>query len=527
MTKKLKKLPIGIQTFQELREDAYLYVDKTKEIHSLIQEGKAYFISRPRRFGKSLLISTLEQIYKGNKELFKNLYIYNTDYKWTKHPVIRLDFSSFNKRSREELEQSLRDKLAKIAEDYQLKPIDENKLTTDYFKTLIQELSKINQVVVLIDEYDSPLITHMGKNNELAIEMREFLKEFYAILKSEDEYLKFVLLTGVSKFSKAGVFSGLNQLNDITMDTKYCNLVGWTQEELEKNFLEYIEDLALIQKLTKKEIIEKIKYWYNGYQFSSNGEKRVYNPFSTLLLFLKKEFKFHWFESGTPSFLIQLMKEKNYNISKLENMEVGETAFSAYEIENLNPLALLFQTGYLTIKETYQDEEIIYKLSYPNYEVKKAFLDNLTRNYSGSNIEVNYINTAIRALGENDLELFFQNLRVFFANIPYDIHLKKEAYYQTIFYCIFSLIGLKIHAEIKTNIGRIDAVVEIDNNVYIFEFKLNASKEEALAQIEEKKYFESFLNKNKNIYLVGVEFRFDEQERNIGEWVMEEFNNGE
>jgi len=535
---KPQKLPIGIQTFKTIREDGYLYVDKTKAIYDLITTNSIYFISRPRRFGKSLLISTLKEIYEGNKELFQGLYIYNTDFAWTTHPIIRLDFSGFNKRSKEGLEKSVKNKLSEIALKYKIK-INDNLLITDYFKSLISKLSKINKVVVLIDEYDAPIIANMGKDNELAIELREFLKDFYTILKSEDEYLKFVLLTGVSKFSKAGVFSGLNQLQDITIDTRFADLLGWTQEELEKYFSAEIKNLAKKENLNSKEIIQKIKYWYNGYQFSDDLNKKVYNPFSTLLLFQKQKFYFHWFESGTPTFLINLLKEKKYNLAELENLELNATAFSAYEIEDLNPLSLLFQSGYLTIKN-YEDTSRLYTLGYPNYEVKNAFLDNLSRVYVEPQIGLaSYTYRFINYLKSNDLNGFFDLLRTLFANVPYDIHLKNEKYYQTIFYLIFALIGLEqnIDCEIKTNIGRIDAVIQIADQIYIFEFKLNGTKEEALAQIKEKKYFEKylesartgrglFMHKSKNskkiIYLVGVEFRFDENERNIGEWIVEQ-----
>jgi len=522
-----KKLPIGIQTFKKLREGDYLYIDKTKQIYNLITTNSVYFISRPRRFGKSLLISTLEEVFKGNKELFKGLDIYQEDYNWKEYPVIRISFGGNLYEDRKVLEDYVNYSIDEISKNYNIE-ISQDEEITIRLRKLIRKLSEIDKVVILIDEYDKPLIDNLTQDKKnIFIENREFLKAFYSVFKEMDEYLKFVLLTGVSKFSKAGVFSGLNQLQDITMDARFADLLGWTQSELEKNFPEEIKMLAKKENLDQKQTIEKIKHWYNGYQFSENGDKKVYNPFSSLLLFQKQKFSFHWFESGTPSFLINLVREKNYDLAKIENSELSENVFSGYEIENLNPLSLLTQTGYLTIKETFQDkydDTLVYKLAYPNFEVKKAFLENLIKKYSQLETDENYINKSIRALEENKLDDFFLNLQVFFANIPYDLQLKKEVYYQTVFYCIFNLIGLKVDAEIKTNIGRIDALIEIENSIYIFEFKLNSSKEEALAQIKEKKYYEKFLNQNKKVYLVGVEFRFDDQEKNIGEWVVEEIS---
>jgi len=603
---KPQKLPIGIQTFSEIIKEDYLYVDKTKKIYELISTGKTYFLSRPRRFGKSLLISTLEEIYKGNKELFKGLDIYKEDYSWESHPIVRIDFSKINKDSLSLLKTDLSITLQIIAKEHGIDSLDKNLEVTIYFKLLIKELSQINKVTILIDEYDAPIIKHLGKDKELAIKMREFLKNFYTIIKGEDEYIKFVLLTGVSKFSKVGVFSGLNNLQDITMTTQYADLVGWSQKELEDKFPDYIKELAKKEEISKKEVIEKIRHWYNGYQFSSEGEKQVYNPFSNLLLFKQQQFKFHWFETGTPTFLVNLVKEKNSSlpIEETISLKVTEEAFSSYEIEDLSPAALLFQTGYLTIeKASNTDFGIQYSLDFPNFEVKRAFGNALLSSFSQIKniLTPSYLDRLLGSLKEKDFETFFETLRIFFANIPYDIHLSNEKYYQTIFYLVFTLLGLKTQVEVRTNKGRIDAVVEVDERwemrdrgwntaasqevchseeqsdeeslvgngtddsakrsfaplkmtgpVFIFEFKLQGTKEEALNQIKEKKYYEKYMlpsletpqrgastnllagnkvNTNENstdptlqttqLFLIGVEF--DQKERNIGEWVVERF----
>jgi len=512
-----KLLPVGIQTFRKICEGNYLYVDKTQHIYDLITTGTTYFLSRPRRFGKSLLVSTLEAIFQGNKELFQELDIGGADYDWQSYPVVRIDFSSLNKDNLEELKKDLSLTLKNIAERYHIS-LPEYLHPATYFKWLIQELSKINKVVILIDEYDAPIIKHIGKNLELAAQHREFLKEFYTVIKGQDQYLKFVFLTGVSKFSKVGVFSGLNNLEDITMDRRFSGLLGWTQEELESNFQTHIEALAQSEEETGQEIIHKIKVWYNGYRFSAK-ELYVYNPFSTLLLFKQQAFEFHWFETGTPTFLIELMKaEGSFSPKEMIDNRVSAEAFSCYEIEHLDTLPLLFQTGYLTIKD-YDKQTRLYQLGYPNFEVNNAFTERLIKTFSvlEPGMAEGYIVKLIDCLQSNDLDEFFEILRIFFANIPYDIQLKQEKYYQTVFYLIFSLLGLRVQTEVTTNRGRIDAVVELHKTIYVFEFKLFGTREEALAQIKEKEYYEKYLNSGKEIILIGV--AFDPEERNIGDYL--------
>ncbi len=509
--KNMKNLPIGIQTFRDIIQNDYLYVDKTEKIFDLVKNPKGvYFLSRPRRFGKSLLISTLNEIFEGEKELFKGLWIYKSDYSWKKHPVVRIDFSKEKAENRDDLKGFILYQLKNIADKYGIS------LTRDQyyeaFDELLTKLSQINKVVILIDEYDKPIIDNI-ENKELAIELREILKGFYTIIKACDEHIRFVFLTGVSKFSKAGVFSGLNNLEDISMDIRYSSLLGITGQEMEIFFKEHIDQFAKIEEITNAELIEKITYWYDGFCFSKRCTK-VFNPFSTLLLFKKLDFSNYWFESGTPSFLIKLMEEKSFDIKKMQDLEVREENFSTYEIEDLSIVPLLFQTGYLTIKG-YDNEFMTYRLGYPNFEVENSFQYALLRSYSCT--ETNgYLVSLIRVLRNDDFESFFDTLRIFFANIPYDLQINKEKYYQTVFYLIFSLIGLKVGAEIKTNIGRIDAVI-VDKDIYIFEFKFNGDKNKALSQIKEKKYFEKYQGTDKEIYLFGVEFAG----RNVGEWVVE------
>ena len=507
----MKNLPIGIQTFRDIIQNNYLYVDKTEKIFNLVKNPKGvYFLSRPRRFGKSLLISTLNEIFEGERELFKDLWIYKSDYNWEKHPVVRIDFSKSKALNSDELINYILYQLDKTAQLYGITL--KQKQYDIKFDELLTRLSEINKVVILIDEYDKPIIDNI-ENKELAVELREILKGFYTIIKACDEHIRFVLLTGVSKFSKAGVFSGLNNLEDISMDMKHSSLLGITKEEMGDSFKNHINQFAKSEGISKPELIKKITYWYNGFCFSRTCEK-VFNPFSALLLFKKLRFSNYWFESATPSFLIKLMKEKNFDIKKLKKMEVREESFGAYELENLAVLPLLFQTGYLTIKD-YDKEFMTYILGYPNFEVENSFQYALLSSYSGMPVD-GYLIDLIRALRNDNFETFFDTLRLFFANIPYDLQISREKYYQTVFYLIFSLIGLKVEAEVKTNKGRIDAVI-IDKDVYIFEFKFNGDKDNALRQIKERGYFEKYQGTDRKIYLFGVEF----MDKNIGEWVVE------
>ena len=509
----MKNLPVGIQTFRKLIDGNYLYVDKTEHIYKLLNQGSVYFLSRPRRFGKSLLISTLNEIFEGGKELFSGLWIYKSDYAWEKHPIVRIDFSKKKAENRDDLKGFILHQLKNIAEKYGISLARDQ--YDEAFDELLTKLSQINKVVVLIDEYDKPIIDNI-ENTGLAVELREVLKGFYTIIKACDEHIRFVLLTGVSKFSKAGVFSGLNNLEDISMDTRYSSLLGITRKEMENSFKDHINRFSKTEGIGNVELIEKITYWYDGFCFSKSGAK-VFNPFSTLLLFKKLDFSNYWFESATPSFLIKLLKEENFDIKRLKEMEVREESFGAYELENLAVLPLLFQTGYLTIKG-YDNDFMTYRLGYPNFEVENSFQYSLLNAYSSIHLD-GYLIDLIRTLRKSDFETFFDTLRIFFSNIPYDLQINKEKYYQTIFYLIFSLIGLKVEAEIKTNKGRIDAVI-IDKNIYIFEFKFNGNKDKALNQIKKTKYFEKYQSSDKEIYLFGVEFT----DRNVGEWVVEKMD---
>jgi hypothetical protein len=530
----MKALPIGTQTFEGIVTGNYVYVDKTRHIYDMAMvgsesptaSGPKFFLSRPRRFGKSLTISTLDALFSGRRELFEGLWIYeNTDYAFEPFPVLRFDMSNMGKETGDELRSSLHKRMEQIAKKYGV-VLDPELAIGQQFSELIQAVAATsqNRVVVLVDEYDAPFIRHISDAKK-AGDNRVVLWDFYTTLKAEDAHLRFVLLTGVSKFSKVSVFSGLNNLRDLTMDVQYAGMLGYTQEELESNFNDHIEALAQKEERTLSETLDKIKYWYNGYRFSK-AQVSVYNPFSTLLLFQQKDFKAYWFETGTPKFLIDLILAQQYEVQGLANVTVTETTFSTYELDTLSVLALLFQTGYLTILD-YNKADNLFTLGYPNEEVRRAFTEALVSRYAvvEQGLSEAHVVRMIKALKKDDLEMFFDTLRIFFANIPYTIQLKNEKYYQTIFYLIFTLMGMRIQAEVTTSKGRIDAVLETAKEIYIFEFKLQGTAEEALAQIQSKGYAQKYghlihadPSVAKKVTLIGVEF--DSEERNIGRWVQ-------
>jgi len=513
----LRPLPIGIQTFRKIVEGGFLYVDKTRWIYDLIRYPYGvYFMARPRRFGKSLLISTLDEIFQGNRELFQGLWLYDSPYRWEPHPVIRIDFSRTPVRNAAELERAISRTLGDIARSYQVSLPEDAYYYR--FADLIRELSARNRVVVLIDEYDKPILDNIEDLAE-ARRVRDVLKGFYTVIKSMDEYIQFVFLTGISKFSRVGVFSGLNNLQDISMHDRYAAMLGITQEELETCFANYITLLARKTEVTRAEVLAQIRDWYDGFCFSGRCTN-VYNPFSLLLLFDTQMFRPYWFESGTPTFLLKLIRSRDYEVSRLEQLDLEELAFSTYELGKLDIVPLLFQTGYLTIK-AYNPQTRRYRLSYPNYEVKYAFLTYLLGEFGGVEkaFVTDYLGRLVRALQDGDWERFFAILDALLANIPYDIQIRQEKYYQTIFYLIFKLIGLEIDAEVRTSRGRIDAVIEMPDRIHIFEFKLDGSAQEALAQIRERAYLARYRQEGRPLTLIGVSF--DARQRGIDEWRIE------
>ena len=512
----MKDITSYVYNFEELIQGNFLYVDKTEYIWQLICPSSAgYFLSRPRRFGKSLTVSTLKAVFEGKKELFKGLAIYDKPYDWKPYPVIHLSFGDYNVDSdaQKELSGYLMAKIKQVAESYSIKL---NNATPGLcFGELIDRLYEIGPVVVLIDEYDKPILDNIV-NPEIS-KIQRSLKGFFSVLKDRNDKERFLFVTGVSKFSHVSLFSDLNNLTDITMDARYATMFGYTQDELEANFGDRISALAGDTDINAYKT--KIKEWYNGYRFEEKA-KTVYNPVS-LAQFFENGGKFnnYWFATGTPSFLMELTKKTDFDFrSVIGGDSVPEIAFSAFEIDNIDPLTLLLQTGYVTIKETEERfGQTWYFLDFPNREVAGAFSAYILNSYAGKTqtASVQFTAEIATALLNRDLKKLRKIMEVFFAGIPYTSHKKQESTFQTIFFSIFRLLGLYIEAESATNDGRIDAVVQTKDAIFIFEFKLD-NDPTALEQIKDKEYYKKYLLDKRDIYIIGV--NFDSEKGNLIGW---------
>ena len=526
MNKKLKNLPIGISDFEKIREKDYLYIDKTELIYNLISTGEYYFLSRPRRFGKSLIISTFYNIFKGKKELFKGLYIHSSDYAWEEYPIIVLDFNGISNANSKILEEDIKIALNRILKQEEIEPVLNNSSIQTFFTEIIDRIYEKykKSIVFLVDEYDKPIISHIGKGEEelkIAEENRGLLKDFYGVLKEKSIVSKtrFVFITGITKFSKVSIFSELNNLTDITMNKRYCDILGITEDEIDKNLTPYIERFCEEEKLNCDELREELRNYYNGYRFSSK-DVRVYNPFSLFTALKYHSIENYWFETGTPTFLINLIEEGNIYIPEYEDYEVSSSQFSVYELDRLSPLPLMFQSGYLTIKD-YNAEDDLYVLSYPNKEVRVSFTESiLTRLYLGDGESKH---KKIRSkLNRGEVEEAIEIIKSVFSEIPYTLMKKKkldEADFHILFYLIVSSSGVGIKSEILTSKGRIDALIETRNRYYIIEFKCNQSSDKAIQQIKEKKYYEPYKNRGKEIILIGI--NFSTEEKNISDYKVE------
>jgi hypothetical protein len=513
----MKNLTTSVYTFEDLLKGEFLYVDKTETLWKMLEPAKGiYFLSRPRRFGKSLTLSTLKAVFQNKKHLFTGLSLENKPYDWKEYPVIHIDLGNCESSTAPHLSQYLIETVDAIAQSYGLTLSRSG--VSGRFTELIEKLAAPEgKTVILIDEYDKPILDNVVKANIESI--REVLENFYSVVKATEPYQRFVLLTGVSKFARVSVFSKLNNLTDITMDAKFATMLGYTQMELESNFNEHIAHVCRVQKMDRAALLDKLKLWYNGYKFHQNAET-VYNPVSIGKFFESGgEFKNYWFETGTPSFLLKLAKKQQFDFEKELSQPVSELAFASYEIDKLKTLPLLFQTGYLTIKGTeINRDRTSYRLGFPNQEVEGAFEAYLLEEYSGvnkENVEVYAVEIA-DMLEAGDIDGTMKKMKRFFENIPYDIQIANEKYYQTIFFVIFRLIGLFIEAEARTSIGRIDAVALTGKYVYIFEFKLNRSAAEALKQIHDKEYYQKYLGSGREIILIGA--KFSTKKHNIADW---------
>ena len=517
----MKKLTSSVYTFEDLRKDDFLYIDKTEFIWSLVGQGKAmYFMSRPRRFGKSLTVSTLKAVFQGRKDLFQGLAIEKKEYDWKPYPVIHLDMGNCDAKTPETLREYIARTLCKQGALHDVKlNVDENQLAAS-FESLIEKVAEKSQVVILLDEYDKPILNTLMPPG--AATCRDILKGFYSSIKKCEEKERFVFVTGVTKFCHVSLFSELNNLTDITMNRDYATMFGYTQEEFETYFAERI-DLACEQRnVSRDQLLPEIKTWYDGFRFHAATEP-VYNPVSLAQFFTNDaEFNNYWFSTGTPSFLMELTKKANFNFEKTLSEPVMGLAFNAFEIGKIDPLALLLQTGYLTIKSSFVDlGETLYYLDFPNREVKSAFETYLISDYASIPQETVGANVfkMVKAIKARDINLFMELLKTFFAAVQYDVVTDTEGRFQLLFYSVFLLIGVRVEAESRTNNGRIDAVICDGDYVFIFEFKLNKTAEIALDQIREKEYYQKYQHSGKKIVLVGA--NFDTISRQLSEWKSE------
>ncbi len=512
----MKKLPVGIQNFEKLRKENFLYVDKTKTIHHLITEGGYYFFSRPRRFGKSLLVSTLKEIFTANKPLFKDLWI-EDQWDWeNKNPVVHIPFSSIGYKDLG-LEQALHRHLDSIIKEKRLE-IEETSLSQKFEKLLQALANDEGPVALLIDEYDKPIIDFLGEEIEQAKNNQKVLKNFYSVIKDCDPYLRMVFITGVSRFSHVSIFSDLNNLNDITLHPGFTTMLGYTEEELEKYFDEHLSLLQQKTGKTRNQLLDDIKTWYNGYSW--DAQNFVYNPFSILLLFNSFRFANYWFKTATPTFLIELAKQKMYK--DLDGIRVSESAFDAFDLENIDLTAIFFQTGYLTIK-AYDAKLDLYTLGYPNREVKKSILEYLIGAFSPiptSEVRIHALQTIDYLRNENIPE-FTNMLNTVLHSIPYYLYEDSERFYHLIIHLFFKYIGLDVHSEVNTSRGRADVIVALGNKIYCMEFKLDSSAKKAIQQILEKGYLDKYKNSHKECIAVGI--NFSTKEREINDLIIERF----
>ena len=503
MTK--RKLPIGIQTFREIREEDCYYVDKTAHIQQLLDEGKHYFLSRPRRFGKSLFLDTLKELFEGNEPLFEGLHVHDY-WDWSvRYPVVRLSFGKGNFKDESYLHANVMAQLHTIAEEAGIAPRYDTapECFSDLIRVLHREVGQ--RVAVLIDEYDKPILDAL-EVPEVARANRDFLRGLYATIKDSDAHIKFTFLTGVSKFSKVSLFSGLNNLTDITIDPQYSAVCGYTEEDLDTIFAPELPGLDR----------DEIRNWYNGYSW--RGDEKVYNPFDILLLFRRHSFEAYWFETGTPTFLVEILLDRGVSSIALDNMLGSDELLSTFDVDDIVPEALLFQAGYLTIHQTEpRGGRMFYRLGYPNQEVRQSLNESLLNHLIGhSSRRVEHSARLYDLLLINDFEGLKTLFHAFFASIPYEWYTNNdianfEGYYASVFYSYFASLGLNITVEDSSSHGRVDMTVHFNDNIYLFEFKVVelASEVAAMAQLQEKGYADKYQGLDQPIHLIGVEFSKD------------------
>ena len=523
----MKKLPTGIQNIKEILSEDFVYVDKTDFAYKLINGGKYYFMSRPRRFGKSLFVSTLEEIFKGNKELFTGLEIYNSDYEWSHHPILHFDFALISHQTTEALRAGLQDALEDIAQQYGL-PITGSSLQSQLTRLVRALAEKSGSVVVLVDEYDKPIISHLT-DLDTAKQNRDLLRDFFGTLKGLDTHIKFTFVTGVSKFSQVSLFSGLNNLTDITMDEDYSCMLGYTEKDISKHFGKHIEQIVNKRNLagiqtSDTNILDELRTWYNGYRFSKHLDS-VYNPFSTLNFMKSGNAEGYWYSTGTPSFLVDQVKKHPQSVTSLNGaMAFKSSLMNISRLERIDLIALMFQTGYLTIQNYLSDQDM-YCLNFPNREVREAFFNSLLQDFAQVQpTDISQSASRVQeSLDTHQIRQFVEIINSHFAKISYQLFLNaNEGFYHAIFLTFLERSGFKTTAEVSANIGRIDLVAELPNATCIFELKLDKSADIAFDQAETKKYKERYSHTDKEILVIGI--NFSSKTRNISEWKAKLFS---
>ena len=519
-----KIYPIGVQNFESLRKDGYFYVDKTALVYLLATSGRYYFLSRPRRFGKSLLLSTLEAYFEGKKELFAGLAIEELEKNWERYPVLHLDLNTQEYNSVDSLKEKLNIALTEWEKECGSEPAEKSLSTR--FEGIIKRTSrKMGQrVVILIDEYDKPMLQAIGKP-ELQEAYRSLLKSFYGALKSADGYIRFAMLTGVTKFSKVSVFSDLNNLKDISMRREFVDLCGITENELHENLESELHELSDSLNMDYNQVCQEMKRRYDGYHFAADTEG-LYNPFSLLNTFDAKQFGSYWFATGTPSYLVELLKRTHYDLDRMAHEETDAETLDGVDSVDSDPIPVIYQSGYLTIKG-YDSRFGTYRLGFPNLEVEEGFVKYLLPYYANVSASKTpfEIGRFVREIEGGDYDAFFRRLQSFFADTPYETitglkpERDTELHYQNVLFIVFRLIGLYTKVEYHTNRGRIDLVLQTDHYIYVMEFKLNGTAEEALQQINEKQYTQPFVADGRKIVKIGL--NFSSETRNIERWVVE------
>ena len=512
------KYPIGIQDFASLRNDGYVYIDKTEDIYRLISLGRYYFLSRPRRFGKSLMLSTIKYIFEGRRELFEGLYIDSSDHDWTVRPVFHLDFASADVNTIEGLYDVIDTHLRKWEHLYEVSELSTT-FSQRFYNVLQAACERSGQrVVVLIDEYDKMLVNNLHRP-ELHEEIRNLLRPVYANLKAADQYIHFAILTGVSRFSRLSIFSDLNNLLDISLDDRFSTLCGITEEEIRRFLAPGVEEFAQKEEVDFEGMMGLLKANYDGYHFSRNSPD-IYNPFSLISALSKRELEHFWYATGTPSFLVKMMQHSDEDIREILNTKAFASELESSDTQHSNLTAVLFQTGYLTIKDFIKQRNA-FVLGVPNHEVEKGLFETLLPQYAGRPSSTSIILKIADAVDDGEPERFLSLLQSFLADIPYDLSKNKpEVYFENNLYIIFKLLGFYVTTEYRTSQGRVDIVLSTPKYVYVIELKLNGTAEDAIAQIEDRAYALPFATADRQIITIGI--GFSQQTRNIDRWIIKE-----